>query len=86
MTIEPTISVRDLRRSFGRTVALDGIDLDLRTGVTGFLGPNGAGKTTLLRILATALSPDSGTVRILGHDPATADGRYESRRTLGYVP
>jgi ABC-2 type transport system ATP-binding protein len=86
MIIEPTISVRDLRRSFGRTVALDGIDLDLRRGVTGFLGPNGAGKTTLLRILATALGPDSGTVQIMGHDPATADGRYQIRRTLGYVP
>ncbi|MEO8693409.1 MAG: ABC transporter ATP-binding protein [Acidimicrobiales bacterium] len=86
MSIESIVSVRDVRRSFGRTVALDGIDLDLGTGVTGFLGPNGAGKTTLLRILATALAPDSGTVRILGHDPATADGRYEIRCTLGYVP
>lgn len=81
-----TVTVKGLRRSFGNTVALDGVDLELGTGVTGLLGPNGAGKTTLLRILATAIGPDAGEVRILGHDPQTTDGRLAVRRMLGFVP
>ncbi len=81
-----TVTVSGLRRSFGSTVALAGIDLEFGTGVTGLLGPNGAGKTTLLRILATAIGPDAGTVRVLGHDPQTADGRLAVRRVLGFVP
>ncbi len=81
-----TVNVSGLRRSYGSTVALDGIDLQMGTGVTGLLGPNGAGKTTLLRILATAIGPDSGEVRILGHDPQTVEGRLAVRRMLGFVP
>jgi ABC-2 type transport system ATP-binding protein len=81
-----TVTVSELRRSYGSTIALDGIDLELGTGVTGLLGPNGAGKTTLLRILATAIGPDSGEVRILGHDPQTVEGRLAVRRVLGFVP
>ncbi|HEX2698845.1 MAG TPA: ATP-binding cassette domain-containing protein [Acidimicrobiales bacterium] len=81
-----TVAVRRLERRFGHTVALGGIDLDLGAGVTGLLGPNGAGKTTLLRILATVSAPDSGTVEVLGHDPASADGRLAIRRRLGYLP
>lgn len=81
-----TITVSELRRRYGNTVALDGIDLEFGTGVTGLLGPNGAGKTTLLRILATAIGPDSGEVKILGHDPQTVDGRLAVRRILGFVP
>ena len=75
-----TITVSGLRRSFGSTTALDGVDLQIGTGVTGLLGPNGAGKTTLLRILATAAGPDQGEVRILGHDPQTTEGRLAVRR------
>ncbi len=81
-----TVTVSKLRRSYGSTVALDGIDLELGTGVTGLLGPNGAGKTTLLRILATAIGPDSGEVRVLGHDPQSVEGRLAVRRVLGFVP
>jgi energy-coupling factor transporter ATP-binding protein EcfA2 len=55
------IEVRGLRKSFGRTVALDGLDLTVRTGeVHAFLGPNGAGKTTTIRILLGLLRKDAG--------------------------
>lgn len=63
------IETHGLVKSFGKTQALNGIDLRIRKGtVYGLLGPNGAGKTTIIRILATLLRPDSGTATILGHD------------------
>ncbi len=81
-----SVRVHDLHKTFRRTRALDGIDLDLGPGVTGMLGPNGAGKTTLLRILATVLAPDTGSVRLLGGDPSRPDERTDIRRRLGYLP
>jgi ABC-2 type transport system ATP-binding protein len=79
------IEIRALRKSFGRTAALDGLDLDVRTGeVHAFLGPNGAGKTTTLRILLGLLKADGGEATLLGGDPwrdATA-----LHRRLAYVP
>ena len=63
------IEVRDLEKSFGDVVALDGLDLEVGAGtVFGLLGPNGAGKTTLVHVLATLLPPDAGTATVLGHD------------------
>ena len=57
-------------KTFGRTRALDGLDLEVRSGeVHGFLGPNGAGKTVTIRILLGLLRPDSGSVELLGGDP-----------------
>jgi ABC-2 type transport system ATP-binding protein len=65
----PAIEARDLVKTFGKTRAVDGIDLAVpRGGVYGFLGPNGAGKTTAIRIFATLLKPDSGSALVLGHD------------------
>ena len=86
MTGPRTVSLAGVRKRFGTTVALDGIDLELRPGVTGLLGPNGAGKTTLLRLLATVLAPDAGRLEVLGEDPATSAGRLAVRRQLGYLP
>ena len=80
------VRIAGLTKRYGRTDALAGIDLELGTGVVGFLGPNGAGKTTLLRIVATSLAPTSGSIEILGNNPADAAGRLAIRRTLGYVP
>src|SRR5688500_15372522 len=63
------IEAHGLVKVFGETRAVDGIDLAVRRGtVYGFLGPNGAGKTTTIRMLATLLTPDGGTARVLGHD------------------
>ena len=81
-----TVAVRGVTKRFGTTVAVDGIDLDLGSGVTGLLGPNGAGKSTLMRMLATVAAPDHGEISVFGHDPATAGGRLEIRRRLGYQP
>ena len=84
--VTASISLRGVGRTFGATRALAGVDLDLGPGVTGLLGPNGAGKTTLLRLLATALPPTQGQVRVLGLDPAVPAGRTGIRRQLGYQP
>ncbi len=63
------IEASGLRKAFGETQAVDGVDLAVRRGsVYGVLGPNGAGKTTTIRMLATLLRPDSGSARVLGHD------------------
>ncbi|GEB51891.1 ATP-binding cassette domain-containing protein [Streptomyces cacaoi] len=84
-TAEPAILVSGLVKTFGRTRALDGLDLRVATGeVHGFLGPNGAGKSTTLRILLGLLRADTGTARLLGSDP-WADAVALHRR-LAYVP
>jgi ABC-2 type transport system ATP-binding protein len=60
-------SCRGLRKRYGKVVAVDGLDLDVRTGECfGLLGPNGAGKTTTIEILEGLLAPDAGEVEILG--------------------
>jgi ABC-2 type transport system ATP-binding protein len=69
VTATPAIETAGLRKAFGATRAVDGIDLQVRTGtVFGILGPNGAGKTTFIRMLATLLRPDGGSAHVLGHD------------------
>ena len=63
------IDVRGVSKSFGTTLALDKVDLQVERGtVLGLLGPNGAGKTTLVRVLTTLLGPDKGSASIGGHD------------------
>src|SRR5690242_138494 len=79
------ISVSGLVKSFGRTKALDGLDLTIRAGeVHGFLGPNGAGKTTTLRILLGLLRADGGTAQVLGRDPWR--DAVDLHRRIAYVP
>ena len=79
------ISTEGLVKRFGRTRALDGLDLTVRTGeVHGFLGPNGAGKTTTIRILLGMTRADGGTARVLDGDPWS--DATELHRRLAYVP
>ncbi|MGN9781035.1 ABC transporter ATP-binding protein [Nonomuraea sp. ZG12] len=79
------ISVSGLVKTFGRTRALDGLDLTVRAGeVHGFLGPNGAGKSTAVRILLGLLRQDSGTARLLDGDPWREATTLHRR--LAYVP
>ncbi|GAB3831113.1 ABC transporter ATP-binding protein [Kribbella italica] len=67
------VQVQGLTKRYGDTVAVDGVDLQVRPGeVYGFLGPNGAGKTTTLRILTGLIAPTSGSVEVLGGSPGQA--------------
>ena len=79
------ITIEGVHKAFGSTRALDGLDLDVRTGeVHGFLGPNGAGKTVTIRILLGLLRADSGTATLLGGDPWRDAVELHDRIT--YVP
>jgi ABC-2 type transport system ATP-binding protein len=79
------ISIAGLTKVFGRTKALDGLDLTVNDGeVHGFLGPNGAGKTTTLRVLLGLLRADGGRAELLGGDPWR--DAVALHRRLAYVP
>lgn len=79
------IAISGLHKSFGRTHALDGLDLNVAQGeIHGFLGPNGSGKTTTLRVLLGLLKADAGTVELLGGNPWTDVASLHRR--LAYVP
>jgi ABC-2 type transport system ATP-binding protein len=83
--VTAVIDVRDLHKSFGKAVALDGLDLEVAPGeVHGFLGPNGAGKSTTIRVLLGLLRAGSGQVTLLGGDPWREPERLHRR--LAYVP
>ncbi|MBT2883699.1 ABC transporter ATP-binding protein [Streptomyces sp. McG5] len=80
-----SITALALRKTFGRTRALDGLDLEVEAGeVHGFLGPNGSGKSTTIRVLLGLLRADGGTVRLLGGDPWR--DAVPLHRRLAYVP
>lgn len=77
------IDVQGLRKRFGPTRAVDGIDLTVKPGsVYGLLGPNGAGKTTTVRMLSTLLQPDAGEARVLGLDLHKDAHRIRQRISL----
>ena len=80
----PCIEINSLSKSYGQTIAVDGLDLSVNSGkIFGFLGPNGAGKTTTIKLLTTLLMPTSGSIKILGTDAI----RYplEIRKRIGVV-
>ena len=78
---EPIVEIKDVWLSFKGRPVLEAVDLRLDEGdYLGLIGPNGSGKSTLLRVILGLLSPDRGSVRVLGETPARARGR------IGYVP
>jgi ABC-2 type transport system ATP-binding protein len=82
--VDAAIKVDAITKRYGRTLALDGVSLEVRPGeLFALLGPNGAGKTTLIHILCTILAPDGGTARVWGYDVATQP--LQARKRLGVV-
>jgi len=83
MASELAIQTQHLRKEFGRTVAVQGLTLEVPRGeVFGFLGPNGAGKTTSIKMLLSLVAPTSGEARLLGRP--ISDRRI--RRQVGFLP
>jgi len=81
----PAIAVRDLRKAYGRTQAVDGLSMAVAPGsIYGFVGPNGAGKTTTMRVLSTLLTPDTGSAELAGYDVLAHPS--EVRAAIGYMP
>ena len=79
------LKIEHVRKMFGRSAALDGLDMEVPKGALyGFVGPNGAGKTTTIRILTGLLLPDEGRVLVDGADVVKDPGKV--RETIGYVP
>jgi ABC-2 type transport system ATP-binding protein len=79
------IRLTNLTKKYGKFIAVDGIDLQIRRGeLFGFLGPNGAGKTTTMRMIAGILQPTSGKIEIAGDDVAVDPLKAKSR--LGFIP
>ena len=78
-----SIEVQNIRKSFGRFVALDGVSIDVPTGqLVALLGPSGCGKTTLLRIIAGLDFADEGKIVVDGED---ASGTHVRQRKVGFV-
>jgi len=81
----PSIEVQDLKKTYGKLAAIDGISFSVEPGeVVGFLGPNGAGKTTTMKILTGFISATSGSARVDGLD--TQSDSLEVRKRIGYLP
>jgi ABC-2 type transport system ATP-binding protein len=87
---DPMITIKSLAKTYGiggkAVHALNGIDLQIGSGMFGLLGPNGAGKTTLMRILAGIVNVSTGTVCVNGHNLATEAGKQAVKSMLGYLP
>ncbi|HEX7242766.1 MAG TPA: ABC transporter ATP-binding protein [Longimicrobiaceae bacterium] len=80
----PAVRTRQLRKTFGPMVAVDGLDLEIGSGeVFGLLGPNGSGKTTTIRMLCGLVAPTSGEALVVGHDVAREPEAV--RRGIGYM-
>src|SRR4051794_16604084 len=84
-TPPPVVICRDLTRSYGSQVVLDGVDLRVPAGtIVGLIGPSGCGKTTLIRIILGIREPTDGAVEVLGQRPVDSSPRQRAR--IGYLP
>ncbi len=84
MSTETAVAVNKLRKTYGKTEAVKGVDLEVASGeVFGFLGPNGAGKTTTISMLCTLVNPTGGSATVAGYD--VVKERDEVRRNIGLV-
>jgi ABC-2 type transport system ATP-binding protein len=82
---KPAVEIQGLKKTFGRTKALDGLNLRVDHGsIAGFLGPNGAGKSTTIRVLLGLLRAEAGSVRLLDGDPWR--DAVTLHRRIAYVP
>jgi ABC-2 type transport system ATP-binding protein len=80
VTGQPVISVADIRKTYGRTVAVDQVSFDVQAGeIFGLIGPNGAGKTTTMECVEGLRAPDRGAISVLGLDPARHLHRLQER-------
>jgi ABC-2 type transport system ATP-binding protein len=86
MTAPPPAAIEcvGVVKTFGSVQALRDVTVSISAPATGLLGANGAGKSTLMRVTLGLLAPDSGTVRVLGHDASVE--RADIRRRVGYMP
>lgn len=84
MSDSPIIELSGVSKAFGQRQALSEVDLAIRPGVSGLLGPNGSGKSTLIKALLGLVRPDSGNVRVLGHELPRAVRAI--RDCVGFVP
>lgn len=81
----PTITARNLTKSWGEDTGLFDLDLDVEDGeIVALIGPSGSGKTTTVRLCTGILEADSGTIELLGEDPATMGAA--TRQRIGYLP
>lgn len=79
--MENILSCKKLSKSYGKTLALDGLDLELERGkIVGLLGPNGSGKTTLIKIICGLLTPTSGEVKVDGKEIGV-----ETKKIVSYL-
>ena len=78
------VQTEDLSVFYGKSLALDNINLSINSKSTGLLGPNGAGKSTLIKTLLGFLIPSSGSVKIFGS--SVRDNPIKARHQIGYMP
>src|SRR5215216_1091357 len=82
----PALSLKQIKKSFGPTVALDGVNLELREGeIHALIGENGAGKSTLMNVIAGSLHPDQGTIEIRGKPYAPSNPLHARTHGLSLI-
>jgi len=85
LIMEPVLRIANISKSFGGTVAVSELSLELAPGkLFGFIGPNGAGKTTTIKMIAGLLHPDTGEVFVAGHNVVTHP--QQAKQSIGYIP